>query len=102
MYSETADDLEFDIDCDIGDEADDHFFYLKAASKGPDALKMYLEGLPRHAKEKMRTARNLNFDLQEPSSNLSPSELKLVEMSMKRGWTEAEGDCIFAIYEACF
>ena len=58
MYSETADDLEFDVDCDIGDEADDHFFYLKAASKGPDALKMYLEGLPRHAKEKTRTARN--------------------------------------------
>ncbi len=91
MHAETADDLDCDIDSDIGDEADDHFF-LKAASKGPDALKIYLNGLPRHVRKKTSAARNVTFDLQEPSSNLSPTELKLVEIATKRGWTEAEGD----------
>jgi hypothetical protein len=33
LRAETADDLDCDIDSDIGDEADDHFFYLKLRRK---------------------------------------------------------------------
>ena len=99
MRAETADDLDFDIDSDIGDEADDHFFLFKAASKGPDALKIYLDGLPRHVRKKASAARNVTFDLQEPSSNLSPTELMLVEIATKRGWTEAEGDEFLAFLQ---
>ena len=99
MRAETTDDLDCDIDSDIGEEADDHFFLFKAASKGPDALKIYLDGLPRHVRKKASAARNVTFDLQEPSSNLSPTELMLVEIATKQGWTEAEGDEFLAFLQ---
>lgn len=99
MDAETADDLDIEMDISEGDEADNHFSLFKAASQGPDALKCYLEGLQRHSKKKTRTSRNLTFDLQEPSSNLSATELKLVEIATKRGWTEAEGDEILAFVQ---
>ena len=66
---------------------------------------MYLEGLPRHSghsKKKTHlagTTRNFTFDLKETSSNVLPIALKMIKIATKRGWTEAEGDEIFAFLQ---
>ena len=77
LDAETDDDFECDMDLfDERNDADDHYSLFKAASRGPDALKDYLEGLPRHSRNKDRRARTLSFDFIPPSSSISTSELK--------------------------
>ena len=98
MDAKAADD--FDCDMDLFDErndADDHYSLFKAASQGPDALKDYLEGLPRHARNNDSRARTLAFDFPAPSSSISTSELMFADLASNRGWTDLEADAVLKV-----
>ena len=97
MDAEAADNFECDIDIFERNDEENHSSLFKAASRGPDALKDYLEGLPRHARNKDRRARTLAFDFLPPSSSISTSELMLADLASNRGWTDLEADALLKV-----
>ena len=76
LYAEAANDFECAIDVFERNDEENHSSLFKAALQGPDALKVYLEGFPRHAHKKDRRVRSLAFDFPATSSSISTSELK--------------------------